>query len=88
MKSNQKNNRIASGEACEYCNGIVRENILEREVFRHRSGLVILEHVPVGVCDKCGERYYSAEVLHRVHNIATARSKPLRKVSVPIAKYA
>jgi YgiT-type zinc finger domain-containing protein len=79
---------LRSSDACEYCNGIVRENIVEREVFRHRKGMVILEHVPVGVCDKCGARYYSAEVLHKAHNIATGRTKPLRKVSVPIAKYA
>jgi len=79
---------LTSSAACEYCDGMVRENIVEREVFRHRKGMVILEHVPVGVCDKCGERYYGAEVLHRVHNIATGRTKPLRKVSVPIAKYA
>ncbi len=83
-----KGKKAVGGNACEYCDGIVRENVVEREVFRHRKGMVILEHVPVGVCDKCGERYYSAEVLHKVHNIATGRTKPMRKISVPIAKYA
>jgi YgiT-type zinc finger domain-containing protein len=88
MKSNQKKKSVADGDACEYCDGIVRQHTVEREVFRHKKGLVILEHVPIGVCDKCGERYYSAEVLHKVHNIATGRTKPARKVSIPIAKYA
>lgn len=83
-----KGKKSVRSDACEYCEGMVRENIVEREVFRHRKGMVILEHVPVGVCDKCGERYYNAAVLHKVHNLATGRTKPLRKVSVPIAKYA
>ncbi len=88
MKSNQKNKRIASGDVCEYCDGTVRKHIVKREAFRHKNGLVILEHVPIGVCDKCGERYYSAAVLHKVHTIVTGRTKPARKVSIPIAKYA
>jgi YgiT-type zinc finger domain-containing protein len=88
MRSNKKQKHAVGGDACEYCDGTVRERLVKREVFRHKNGLVILEHVPIGICDTCGERYYSAEVLHKVHNIATGRTKPARKVTVPIAKYA
>jgi YgiT-type zinc finger domain-containing protein len=84
----KKDTKRANGDACEYCHGVVRERIVEREVFRHKNGLVILENVPIGVCDKCGEHYHSAEVLRKVHNIATGRTKPSRRVAVPIAKYA
>jgi YgiT-type zinc finger domain-containing protein len=84
----KKQKRAAGGDVCEYCDGSVREQIVKQEIFRHKNGLVILENVPIGICDKCGERYYSAEVLHKVHNIATGRTKPSRRVSIPIAKYA
>ncbi|MCK4450272.1 MAG: YgiT-type zinc finger protein, partial [Anaerolineae bacterium] len=52
------------GYKCEYCDGIVQEQVVEREAFKHRHGFVILEKVPVGVCDKCGYRYYHSTLLH------------------------
>jgi YgiT-type zinc finger domain-containing protein len=88
MRSNKKQKRNAGGDACEYCDGKVREHVVEREIFRDKSSWVILEHVPIGICDKCGERYYSAEILRKVHNIAIERTKPARRVTVPTAKYA
>ena len=63
------------GDVCEYCDGTVREQVVEREIFKHKNGFVVLEQVPLGVCDKCGRRYYSATVLHEVDDIATGRRK-------------
>lgn len=74
------------GYKCEYCDGIVREKIVKREVFKHKDGFVILENVPIGVCDKCGTRYYHARLLRRVAQVAagqvTARSEQL-----PVAQF-
>lgn len=75
------------GYKCEYCDGIVREKIVEREVFKHRYGFVILEHVPIGVCDKCGYRYYHSSLLHRVEEIATKKEAPERVEQVPVAAF-
>jgi YgiT-type zinc finger domain-containing protein len=76
------------GYGCEYCDGIVREVVVEREAFKHARGFVILEHVPVGVCDKCGHRYYHASLIRRVEEIATGRVPPQRTEPVPVAAYA
>ena len=76
------------GYKCEYCDGIVQERVVEREVFKHRDGFVILEDVPVGVCDKCGYRYYHSSLLHRVEEISTRREAPKRMESVPVAAFA
>ena len=54
---------------CEHCSGTVREKRLDREAIRHKNGFVILEDVPVGVCDQCGTRYFHASVLRRVAEI-------------------
>ena len=43
---------------CEHCDGTVRERRVEREALRHKGNFIILEDVPVGVCDKCGARYF------------------------------
>jgi len=73
------------GFGCEYCDGTVRENIVKREVFKHKTGFVILEDVAIGVCDRCGNRYYSAEVLHTVEDVATGKRAPERTEQVPVA---
>lgn len=73
------------GYRCEYCEGTVRSKRVEREAFKHRSGFVILEDVAIGVCDQCGNRYYSADVLKRVQAIATGKIPAERTQRVPVA---
>jgi len=75
------------GYRCEYCDGTVRERLVEQEVFKHRRGFVILENVPVGVCDKCGYRYYHSTLLHRVEDIATGKIAPQRTEQVPVTAF-
>ena len=45
------------GEHCEYCNG----SLVEKEVVLHRKvkrkHIIIIEHVPAGVCKECGTRW-------------------------------
>lgn len=74
------------GYQCEYCEGMVRAKMLEREAFKHKGGFVILEDVTIGVCDKCGNRYYSAETLSQVAAIATSKTAPERLEPVPAAR--
>ncbi|GAK56352.1 hypothetical protein U27_03314 [Candidatus Vecturithrix granuli] len=76
------------GYRCEYCEGTVREQMVDREVFKHRDGFVILEHVPVGVCDQCGCRYYHASLLHRVEEIISKRQPAERMELIPVAPFA
>ncbi|BAU10769.1 hypothetical protein LEP3755_12610 [Leptolyngbya sp. NIES-3755] len=63
---------------CEYCEGIVQSRLVKREAFKHKDGIVILEDVTIDVCDTCGDRYYSAEILHTVHAVATGARSPER----------
>ena len=74
------------GYRCEYCEGTVREKRVEREAFKHRAGFVILEDVVIGVCDRCANRYNSAEILKHVHAIATGRILPARTEPVPVSQ--
>ncbi len=55
---------------CEYCEGTIQSRIVKREAFKHRDGFIILEDVMIGVYDTCGNRYYSADILHAVHAVA------------------
>ena len=69
----------------EYCEGVVQKRQVEREAFKHKTGFVILEDVVIGVCDTCGNRYYSADTLKRVQAIATGKAPPERTEQVPVA---
>ncbi len=73
------------GFNCEYCEGTVTPRPVERESFKHSQGFIILEGVTIGVCDHCGNRYYSAEILHAVHDLATGKRQPDRTETVPVS---
>ena len=79
---------MSYGYSCEYCKGTVQPRLVEREAFKHKNGFIILENVTVGVCDGCGNRYYSADILHAVHEVATGARRPERTESVPVAHIA
>ena len=73
------------GYRCTYCEGTVHPRAVEREAFKHRKGFVILEDIVVGVCDACGNRYYTADILHAVQDIATGKRAPARTDEIPVA---
>ena len=76
------------GYRCEFCTGTVGPQSVEREAFKHARGFVILEQVTIGVCDRCGNHYYSADLLHQVEEIAAGRLAPERLESVPVSRAA
>jgi YgiT-type zinc finger domain-containing protein len=73
------------GYKCEYCEGRVKPRLIDREAFKHKNGFIILENVTIGVCDVCGNRYYSADILHMVNDIATGVVIPERTEMIPVA---
>ena len=73
---------------CEHCSGTVRERRVDREALRHKGSFVVLEDVPIGVCDQCGARYFDALILRRVVEIGRGTALPPRTIEVPIAPYA
>jgi YgiT-type zinc finger domain-containing protein len=73
------------GYKCQYCSGTVREKHVAMESFKYKKGFIILEDITVGVCDTCGNRYYSADILHAVHDLATGKRAPERTAEIPVA---
>ncbi len=72
---------------CEYCGGVVREQILEREPISLHCGIVILENVPIGVCDHCAAHYYAAAVLRRVEAVLKSGAPSGRSVQIPVETF-
>jgi YgiT-type zinc finger domain-containing protein len=85
MKSTDITKSTSYGYLCEHCEGTVRPKKIDREAFKHKKGFIILEGIVIGVCDACGARYYSAEILHAVHDIATG-AKPFERIEkIPVS---
>ena len=72
------------GYKCEYCDGVVKEKLVKKEVFKHKTGFIMLENVPVGVCNKCGYRYYHSTILQRVEEIADGKRLPESTEIIPV----
>lgn len=72
---------------CEHCPGAVRTRRVEQEAIRHKGAFVILEDVPIGVCDTCGARYFHATVLRRVAEIGRSATPTVRTLEVPVDSY-
>ena len=85
MKSAGTTKKSLYNYSCEHCEGTVRPKKVDREAFKHKKGFIILEGIVVGVCDSCGARYYSAEILHAVHDIATGAKPFERMEQIPVA---
>ena len=68
---------------CEYCSGVVRERIIDQEPIAHHRGIVVLEKVPIGVCDNCGAHYYAASVLKKAESVLMAPPSSRRTLQVP-----
>ena len=76
------------GYKCEYCKGTVREKVVKKEIFKHKTGFVMLEEIPVGICDTCGYRYYNSAILKRVEEIAEDKHMAERTEIIPVAHLA
>ncbi len=73
--------------SCEYCEGTVKERLIKKEVFKHKRGFIMLENVPVGVCDQCGYRYYHSSILKIVDEIAEGKRTTKRIEPIPVDQY-
>lgn len=72
---------------CVYCGGEVCEK-RERMDYRHHGQLFIMENVPVGVCNQCGERFLTADVAKALEKAASGGTGPLKTVAVPVISIA
>lgn len=73
---------------CEYCEGTVKAKTVKREAFKHKKQFVVLEDVTIGVCSICGNRYYTADILHAVNDIATGVKRPEKTEEVLVSHMA
>jgi YgiT-type zinc finger domain-containing protein len=73
-------------DSCEYCNGPVRPRRVTVDL-RRGTKLCIFRNVPLGVCARCGERYYPGAVLEQLDEIARRGLQGATSIRVPTIDY-
>jgi len=58
---------------CTFCGGRVQGRLVTKACWWGEQLLAIVENVPAGVCDQCGERYYKAYVLKEIEAMLNKR---------------
>ncbi|VUZ84805.1 hypothetical protein MELA_01179 [Candidatus Methylomirabilis lanthanidiphila] len=69
---------------CYFCGGEVIE---QRVTVDYRWGdafLVVIRHVPAGVCQQCGEQYLKAEVVKEMEKVAHSQEEAKEILRIPV----
>ena len=70
---------------CEYCNAVLPDAEKLVTVYRHRRGRhFIFQRVAARVCQKCGERYFSAHSVSQMEQEMRRPEVSARLVPVPV----
>lgn len=82
----QYNRNFWKDEHCEYCNSAITETVvdLHRKV---NSAYVLIENVPIGVCNECGYRYYVGSILKEIENTVNDSTQAVREITVPVYSF-
>lgn len=69
---------------CDFCPGTVEAFYTHHEPLKVSGTLVLIEGFTIGKCNRCGHRYFPAEVLKRAEQVAQDTAKASHSETVPI----
>ena len=72
---------------CEVCKTGEREERLIRYSVSIGDRLVVVEHVPASVCNKCGETTLTPDVFERLQKTISASRAPDRIMETPVYEF-
>lgn len=72
---------------CNFCGGRVSERKVQKACWWGEKLIAVVDNVPAGVCEQCGEKYYHASVLKHIEKLISNRKK-LDKITLPLAEFA
>lgn len=73
---------------CSYCGGRVTMRRVQKPCWWGNRLIALVDKVPAGVCEQCGERYYEAKVLKTIEEILKHKKLFKTQIRVPLAQYA
>jgi len=72
---------------CTFCGGRVSERKVQKVCWWGEKLMAIMDNVPAGVCQQCGEKYYQAKVLKEIEYFLKKR-KFESQIKIPLADFA
>ena len=70
---------------CSYCGGMVKSDSVKVD-FWWKDKLYVFEDVPAGLCQQCGEKYFTAKVAKKMES-SIQKNRWKRFLEVPISSY-
>jgi len=71
---------------CSFCGGEVISQKTELD-YRYKGSLYVFRDVPAGVCQQCGEKYLTANIVKTIEHSIHTRQKWDETISVPVADF-
>ena len=76
----------AMTKECYFCKGrVVRENT--KVDFRWGQKLKVIENVPAGICQQCGEKYFESTVYKAMEKLVASRARPTARLTVDVVQF-
>ncbi len=69
---------------CHFCGGEVVEQRVTVDYRWGEAFLVVIRHVPAGVCRVCGEQYLKAEVVKEMERVAHSQEEAKEVLRIPV----
>jgi YgiT-type zinc finger domain-containing protein len=71
---------------CYFCKGKVVQTKVKVD-FRWGRKLKVIENVPAGVCQQCGEKYFQSAIYKAMERLASSRIKPSSRLTVDVVRF-
>jgi len=71
---------------CYFCKGRVVQQKVKVD-FHWGRKLKMIENVPAGVCQQCGEKYFQSAVYKAMEKLDASRAKPAARLTVDVVKF-
>jgi YgiT-type zinc finger domain-containing protein len=69
---------------CGFCGCSTKEDVIRAALWTNR-GLVVIEDIPVRLCEGCGEQFFEEEITQRIREVLTyPGAKTKRQIRVPV----
>ncbi len=73
---------------CHFCGGDVVEKRITADYRWGEELIALIENVPTGVCQVCGEQYLKAEIVKEIERVVHSRENPKKLIQVPLRELA
>lgn len=73
---------------CTFCGGKVTFRYVQKTCYWGDKLIALIDNVPAGVCEQCGERYYEAKVLKAIEEMLKKHKKFENNIKIPITDFA